>query len=131
MSSPDDPRCPPFALSELLERCMGNPQIACLLLDKFAQQMRGDLEAIERQLAAGDGAQIARTAHALKGAAGAVAAGSLHDTAAALESWARGNELDRIRAGLEALRQDVARCLQGLPAARQSLSAGLPGGTPR
>ena len=118
-------RPPPFALAELSERCMGNAAVATLLLDKFESQLRGDIREIEQRLAARDAPQIASTAHALKGAAGAVAAPALRDLAAEIEALARQGKLESIAQDLSALRTEVERCLGYLPAARTTLGSGV------
>lgn len=118
---------PPFALAELSERCMGNAAIATLVLDKFEKQLTVDIREIEERLAARDAGQIARTAHALKGAAGAVAAPALRELAAKVEILARQDQLDSIAQELSALRTEVERCLGYLPVARGALKHGTPG----
>ncbi|GEM_PF-3180748 len=127
---------PPFALTEFLERCMGNVEIATLLLGKFEKQLTTDVVAIQECLAARDTEQIARTAHALKGAAGAVAAATLLDLASEIESLSRSGQLDAIAGELSSLTSEVARCLDYLPAARAGLAAKAAGestdpGTPQ
>lgn len=119
---------PPFAMPELLDRCMGNAAIAVLILDKFEKQLHSDIVQIQQQVSAGDSAELARTAHALKGAAGAVAAAALHDLAAELETSARQNRLDAIAPGLAFLRAEVDRCLSHIPIAREALAVTPAGG---
>ncbi len=113
---------PPLVLAELSERCMGNTAIATLLLVKFEAQLRSDLLVIEQRAAAGDAAEVGRTAHALKGAAGAVAASALRTLAGEVESQARQEHLDAVTGTLSALRAEVERCLAYLPAAREKLN---------
>lgn len=120
----DAASAPPFVLAELSERCMGNAAVAALLLGKFEDQLAADIPTIEERLAARDAAQIASTAHALKGAAGAVAAVALRDLAATVETLARQDQLDAIAHELSALRAEAERCLGYLPAARGALSEG-------
>jgi len=108
----------PLSLTELSERCMGSAAVATLVLDKFEEQLTADVETIQECLAAGDVEQIARVAHALKGAAGAVAASTLRDLAAEIERLARKEEIESITRELASLRSEVDRCLAYLPAAR-------------
>ena len=134
LATGDGPAGPPlpFAVDELSERCMGNAAVATLLLDKFEKQLQGDLREIEQRLAARDAGQIARTAHALKGAAGAVAAPLLRDLAAEVETLARQENLESIARELSTLRAEVERCLGYLPVARGVLAtAAHPGPTGR
>lgn len=112
----------PINVDELLERCMGNAQIALLLLDKFEAQLASDLSALTSQLGAGDTQQLARTAHALKGAAAAIAAGAVRDAAAEIDRLARTGEPQAIEGELGGLRQAAQRCVEELPALRNRLS---------
>jgi HPt (histidine-containing phosphotransfer) domain-containing protein len=114
---------PPLATAELLERCMGNPGVALLVLEKFEKQLHNDLPEIERLTAAGDAAQVARTCHSLKGAAGAVASDSIQRIAAELETLAKQSRLDSIAQQVASLRTEVERVLAYLPAARGTLKS--------
>ncbi len=118
---------PPFALAELSERCMGNAAVATLVLDKFEKQLTADIREIQERLAAQDTGQIARTAHALKGAAGAVAAQALRELAAKVEILARQDQLDSIAQEMSSLRSEVERCLDHLPTARRALASAASG----
>ena len=120
----------PLSVDELFQRCMGNVAVATLLLEKFEKQVKEDLREIEHRLAAMDAGQVARTAHTLKGAAGAVAAASLRERAAKVEVLARENRLDAIAGELSALRTEVERCLSCLPVARGALASAARGGGP-
>jgi HPt (histidine-containing phosphotransfer) domain-containing protein len=109
-------------MAELCERCMGNIDVATLLLDKFEQQMHGDIQEIEQGLASHDAGQIARTAHALKGAAGALSAKAVQEVAVRIEHAARAGALDRVSTSIADLQSEVDRFLAYLPAARASLA---------
>jgi HPt (histidine-containing phosphotransfer) domain-containing protein len=106
---------------------MGDAAIAILLLDKFEKQLHTDILEIERQVAAGSAGEIARTAHSLKGAAGALASQPLRDCAARLEALARDNHLDSIARELSSLRAEVDRYLAYLPTTREELKHTTPG----
>jgi HPt (histidine-containing phosphotransfer) domain-containing protein len=103
---------------------MGNAAIAELLLEKFETQLRADITKIQRLLSAEDPEQLARVAHALKGAAAAVAAHPVRDLAAQVESRAQGGQLHEVRLALTALAAEADRFKTGLPAARESLRGG-------
>lgn len=113
---------PPLALPEFIGRCMGNAAVATLVLDKFECQLRSDVRQIQEQLAARDAVQIARTAHTLKGSAGATSAAALQVLAASIEAMAREGRLDSIAGELAELRSEVDRCLGYLPIARTMLN---------
>jgi HPt (histidine-containing phosphotransfer) domain-containing protein len=118
----------PVRVSELTTRCMGNPAIAALLLDKFEKQLNADAKTIDAQLAARDAQQLAKTVHSLKGAAGAVAAPRLHELSASLELLAREDRLDAAVQSVAALKTEIDRCLAYLPQARASVKASTPPG---
>ncbi len=115
---------PPLLLGDLFERCMGNAAIATFVLDKFEKQLTTDIRDIEERLVARDAGHIARTAHALKGAAGATAATVLQNLAARIEGLARDEQLEPIAKELSGLRAEVERCLGYLPTARGALKRG-------
>ena len=112
----------PLILEEFSERCMGDPAIAMVLLEKFEAQLHRDLEEMEQGLASGDGDRIACTAHALKGAAAAVAATAIRRVAAEVETLARDNRLDQLATALPALRSEIDRCVAYIPSARSAFA---------
>lgn len=117
----------PLLVSELRERCMDSVDIATLLLQKFEDQIRRDLPDIEKSLVAHDASAMARTAHALKGAAGAVAAPAIREAAAKIELLAKQNSLETMIEAIDSLRAEVERCIAFLPEARQALHRTGPG----
>lgn len=117
---------PPLAVADFFERCMGNTALALHVLDRFEQQMRADIQNIEERLVARDAGQVARTAHALKGSAGAAAAASLHTLAARIELLARQDQLDTINHEFAELRCEVERCIGFLPTARAAIKTDTP-----
>ncbi len=119
---PVDP--PSIVLHELVDRCVGDASIAGLMLDAFERQASRDLAEITRLLEGGDALAASRAAHALKGAAGAVAATAIRDHAAAIELHARERSLDNASRQLDALRLEINRCLASLPQIRLTLSTG-------
>jgi Amt family ammonium transporter len=130
----DDPaakesRCAPVEPATLLDRCMGDGAVAILLLTKLESQILHDLEAIGAALPKQDCESVARVAHALKGAAGAVAAEPIREIAARIEIAARSGAFADAERDLETLRDEVRRCIEYLPTARAHIaSAGAPAG---
>lgn len=112
----------PLAVDELAARCMGSVAVATLLLGKLENELPHDLREIEQHLAAGDAARVAGVVHSLKGAAGAVGAPLLQRLAAEIETLARQEQLGNVAQELTALRTEVERVLDYLPAARAALS---------
>lgn len=123
-SSDPDIASPPLALAEFLDRCMGNTAVATIVLDKFETQLRSDIRDIEDGVGTHHAERIVRTAHALKGSAGAAAAADLQRLASSVEAHARRNGADAILQELSALRAEVERCLGYVPAAREALRSG-------
>jgi HPt (histidine-containing phosphotransfer) domain-containing protein len=109
-------------VDELAARCMGNATIAGMLLEKFEQQLRKDVESISARAAEHDAARLAGIAHALKGAAASVAAGDVRAAAARIEFLAREDSLDSIQREIELLRGEIDRCLAYLPEAKRELA---------
>jgi HPt (histidine-containing phosphotransfer) domain-containing protein len=93
------------------------------VLERFAAQLIADRQAICAAVSAADVSAVARTAHRLKGAAGAVAADRLHALAAVLESHAKNGQLQAVALELESLIDEIERCAAYLPVARRAASA--------
>jgi HPt (histidine-containing phosphotransfer) domain-containing protein len=119
----DQLEAPPLAVKELSARCMDNTALACLLLEKFETQARADLFEIAELAITRDLAGVAQRAHALKGAAGAVAAAGVRDAAANLEGSARANQLEVLSREVATLQAQIEKCLGFLPKARTELAA--------
>lgn len=115
---------PPIDTPTLMENCMGNAALIGMLFTKFEAQARGDLVAIAEGIRGGDAGATCKTAHALKGAAGALAARGVQAVAARIESAARAGELAEAAACIEALQLEVDRCLAFLPDALAEIQGG-------
>lgn len=102
---------PPIRVEALVEQCLGDTTIVVRVLDKLEKQLEDDLRAIEASLPTYDIAMVARTAHALKGAAGTAAAEALESAAAAVETLARAGSLRGTEAEVVRLREEVSRCI--------------------
>lgn len=111
-----------FGGPEFVERCMGNTSIALTILEKFETQLRDNAREMSDQLERKDAVNLARTAHALKGAAGAVAASALMTLAGELEMLARQDQLDASLQAFSRLKAELDSCVECLPAIRSSIS---------
>jgi PAS domain S-box-containing protein len=105
------PAAAPFDIRDLLERCLGNRDLAARMLGKFAARVREDLERLERTVLAGDAAGAARLAHGLKGMSANLSAVALWQGASQVERACLAGRLEEATAGLPALRAEVIRCL--------------------
>jgi PAS domain S-box-containing protein len=114
----------PLDLNELLERCMGNVEFVQRMLGKFSQRIDGDLQRIDQSISAGNHAETARLAHAMKGSAANLSAGRLTALARELEALNGGSaESEPLAQCVEAMKQEVRRCLEYFPAAIVELNA--------
>ena len=107
---------PPIDRASLVERCMGDPTFAGLILGKFHARAGEMLAAVERAVAAADAAAIGRAAHALKGAAANLSAEGVRAAAQAIESAGHAGDAAAAVRSLEALRAEMGRCLAFIPA---------------
>ena len=111
----------PIDIDALLRQCRGKGALAMIVLQKFQKQselvLRGLTEAFEKR----DAAELSRLAHSLKGAAGAVAAGPLHSTAAKMEALGRAGDLTAAESVLNRMSDQVRRCTEFLPAAHAQI----------
>ena len=95
----------------LLERCMGQTELARRLLNKFAEQMAGDLPRLRDAIATHDTATAYKTAHKIKGASANLAIEEIRRAMDQLEEQARAGDLDE-GARLVAVVEDVMRRCQ-------------------
>jgi HPt (histidine-containing phosphotransfer) domain-containing protein len=81
----------PVALEpwELLGRCLGKPELAMRVLQKFERQLADDLAGLEQAMATHDLTTAGALAHRIKGAAANVAAHGIYEQAGLLESVVR------------------------------------------
>jgi HPt (histidine-containing phosphotransfer) domain-containing protein len=106
-----------YDLPSMLKRCMDDRELAALLFEKFHTRLPVQLGEIERCLRENDLAAAQSLVHSLKGEAGNLAAGRLHEAAAGLQDALRGgttNDLDRLTASL---RSEAELCLRSYAAA--------------
>jgi len=103
-----DPK--PFDLEELLDRCMGNLELAERLLAKFQDRFQADLAELEQALQTGPSGEIARVAHRIKGASASVSALRLRELAGQIEQLGRSDQCAAIPPYLEQLRSEWTRC---------------------
>ena len=118
------PSAVPFSIEELLDRCMGSVSTALTIFDEFEKEVANDLPEFALNVARGDGAHAAKVAHALKGAAGVLSAAAVHRSAAELERLCRAGTLANVDTLLSKLRDEVRECIEFIPAARKTMSAG-------
>jgi HPt (histidine-containing phosphotransfer) domain-containing protein len=100
---------PALDVQELINRCMGNIELAERVLAKLQSRYEEDVLELERALSNKNGKLLASVAHRLKGAASNVAAHDLRESAARIEDSARKELFDAIPAQLDVLRTQWTR----------------------
>jgi CheY-like chemotaxis protein/HPt (histidine-containing phosphotransfer) domain-containing protein len=110
-----------FDVGAVLKWSGGNAAVARSILDKFEQHLREDHDLLGASAAGGDGTRTAEIAHSLKGSAWIVQARALADLAASAETAGRAGALEEMSRHVELLREEIARCLAYVPAARVRL----------
>jgi Amt family ammonium transporter len=117
---PSDPdSLPPINRDVLVARCMGNLQFAESLLTDFAGDLPDRVDQILRSAHDRDGAAAAKAAHALKGAAGIIAAEPVRAMAAKIEALGKAGSLDEIASLADELRNAAQQCLRFIPEVRE------------
>lgn len=123
----EDRGVPPISGPALVESCMGNAALVTMVLDRFEQQLRGDLDRMERLAVAADWAHLAMASHGLKGAAGAVSAMALHGAATRVEGASHAQDPAGVLAAIAGLRLEIDRCLRFIPELRDEFRGGAGG----
>ena len=99
-----------FDIDELVDRCMGNLELAERLLAMFQDRFETDLTELEKVFETGESGEIARVAHRIKGASASVSAQRLQELAARIEQLGRSGQSAAILPYLEQLRREWTRC---------------------
>ncbi|MCK5235858.1 MAG: response regulator, partial [Deltaproteobacteria bacterium] len=114
-----------FSMSILIDRLMGDEEIAKEILDGFIEDMPNQISSMKEALDEGDSSLVQRLAHTIKGASGNVGATALQE--AALQVEVAGKESDLTSSALlipkideqfEILKEAIAR--QGVPSHQYS-----------
>jgi CheY-like chemotaxis protein/HPt (histidine-containing phosphotransfer) domain-containing protein len=102
----------PMDLDALLIRCMGDAEFRARLLAKFPEQVTSCLQKITEALSSQDAIGLAQAAHGLKGTAANLSAPSVQRVAAEIEALGKAGSLSEAERVVEALRAEVARCVE-------------------
>jgi ammonium transporter len=98
--------------ADLLMRCLDDAAFAETVLRQFVDSVDGQLQAISDAASSEDLEALARQAHTLKGASANVAAKTVAEGAAALESAARRGAIDEARKHVEEVERLVRACME-------------------
>jgi HPt (histidine-containing phosphotransfer) domain-containing protein len=103
------PSMAPVELEELLARCVGNIEFAQRVLARFVASFGDDIDRLERCFQLHQPEELARIAHAMKGAAANVAAHGLEEQIGRIEEMARSRRLEDFTSCLTPLRDEWSR----------------------
>ena len=92
-----------FDGEDLLERLMGNEELARHVVGRFLEDMPLQLQALSRAVANGDAARVTEAAHSIKGAAANTSGEQLRQLAWKLEQLGRAGDLTGAEAALPEL----------------------------
>ena len=106
-----------YDLPSMLKRCMDDRELAALLFEKFHTRLPAQLSEIECRLRANDFPAAQSLVHSLKGEAGSLSAGRLHEAAARVQDVLRSNATIDLQRLSDALRSEAELCLHSYPAA--------------
>ena len=100
--------CPVFDRASLLNRLMGDEELARTVLEGFLEDLPRQISELEGLLVAGDVIDSQNRAHTIKGAAASVGGEALRMTATAMEQMARDGDLENMRRLLPELKEREA-----------------------
>ena len=83
----------PIDVEALLKRCMGKSELARRLITRFKEQMKSDMEEIERAIREDDAPSLATVAHRVKGVAANLSIAAIQENALCLELMGRNANL--------------------------------------
>jgi HPt (histidine-containing phosphotransfer) domain-containing protein len=116
-----DAEAPPNAEADILdydaliERCIGNIELAGRLLEKLQTCLPREIEDLEKALAMQDADQLARIAHRLRGTTANISAQGLCRAAEEIERRGKMGCLTDIPASMESLRREWERFKNYVP----------------
>lgn len=107
-------RIPGLDLEQALAALNGNAAKLVQLLERFAQEYGDAAERLDRLLASAEPEAAARLVHTLRGTAGLLGLRGISAAAHGIEAQLRGGSTDGLPDALQALRQALQACCQGL-----------------
>jgi HPt (histidine-containing phosphotransfer) domain-containing protein len=100
---PDARLAPVFNRTEMMERAMGDEQLAAEILDAFFQDTPHQIKELKELLENGDAQACGRQAHSIKGAAANVGGERLRQVALEMEKAGDAGDLNAIAARVDSL----------------------------
>jgi len=102
-------------LNELIDRCLGNIELAERLLRRFEDLLEADLDVISQAASAADVELVCQIAHRIKGASANVAAPALVKVAEEIETAAKDADFETIWSRLPVLAAERDRFQRSTP----------------
>ena len=120
------PHLPGFQVSEGVNRVGGSVEAYKRLVRKFAENQANAVNEIRSAIQTGDGELAVRTAHSLKGAAGALGAVSVQEAAAQLETELKAGAENADPSLIDALADTLEHTIETIKASLGSAEQGSP-----
>jgi signal transduction histidine kinase/DNA-binding response OmpR family regulator/HPt (histidine-containing phosphotransfer) domain-containing protein len=120
------PDLPGFQVSEGVNRVGGSVEAYKRLVRKFAENQANAVNEIRSAIQTGDGELAVRTAHSLKGAAGALGAVSVQEAAAQLETELKAGAENADPSLIDALTDTLEHTIETIKASLGSAEQGSP-----
>jgi signal transduction histidine kinase/DNA-binding response OmpR family regulator len=98
-----------------LERCMGDLDFLRATLDSFSEEIPKYITQLQDAVTTGNAEGAANSAHSIKGAAAMITAAALSEIAGELEAAGKTGNLEHAPAQLQALREELDRCMAFIP----------------
>jgi two-component system sensor histidine kinase/response regulator len=109
IGGPDTETQEVFRWSELLDRLMGDTELAHAIVEGFIDDIPGQISKLKGYVQSGDTAAATRQAHTIKGASANVGAAALREAAYKLEEMGNGNDMAGVAEGLPKLETEFGR----------------------
>jgi PAS domain S-box-containing protein len=106
----------------LLSRCRGKSSLVLDLLDKFENRLPQDVEKIRRAIEGNDADSLARSSHALKGAAANMGAEPIRRIAYHLEELGTSGDAERAKTAVTLLEAEAASVLVAIRSLRANMN---------
>jgi CheY-like chemotaxis protein/HPt (histidine-containing phosphotransfer) domain-containing protein len=103
-----------FDRTLLLERLMGDEDLARGICEGFLDDIPAQIEALRRHLDAGDASGVGRQAHTLKGASAAVGGEALRSLSFEIEKAGKAGDLDFVAARMDDLERQFIRLREAI-----------------
>ena len=109
IAGPDTETQEVFRWSELLDRLMGDTELAHAIVEGFIADIPGQISKLKGFVQSGDALAATRQAHTIKGASANIGAAALREAAYELEEMGNGKDMAGVAKGLPRLEAEFER----------------------